>query len=112
MIEIDQFTKLALLFPNTIAEPHFNKTAFKVAKKRIFATLDVESRTANLKLSIIDQSVFCLIDKEAIYAVKNKWGLQGWTTFELNIINGEIMQEALDAAYKDVFAASKKDDIF
>ena len=108
MIEIDLFTKLALSFSNTVALPHFNKTAFKVAKKRIFATLDVEGRSANLKLSIIDQSIFCLINKEAIYAVKNKWGLQGWTTFELNKIDGEIMQEALDAAYKDVFAASKK----
>jgi len=101
MIDTDQFTELALSFPNTIAAPHFDRTAFKVVKKRIFATLDVASNTANLKLSTVDQSVYCLINKELIYPVKNKWGLQGWTTFELLKIDVELMRDALKAAYKE-----------
>ncbi len=79
----NQFRELALSFPHTIASPHFERTAFKVVDKRIFATLDEKSETANIKFSPADQSVYCLIDKEAIYRVNNKWGLQGWTTFQL-----------------------------
>lgn len=97
----NQFTQLALSFPDTIASPHFDRTAFKVVKKRIFATLHKESETVNLKFSPADQSAFCLIDKETIYAINNKWGLQGWTTFQLGKINSELMRDALDTAYKE-----------
>ncbi|MGC1240064.1 MAG: MmcQ/YjbR family DNA-binding protein, partial [Chryseosolibacter sp.] len=77
------FKSLALSFPGTEANPHFERIAFKVTGKRIFATLHEESATANLKLSPVDQSVFSDFGKKAVYPVPNKWGLQGWTTFEL-----------------------------
>ncbi len=77
MITTDQFDQLALSFPNTIAAPHFDRTAYKVINKRIFSTMHVATRTANLKLSLEDQSVYCLVNKEAIFAVNNKWGLAG-----------------------------------
>lgn len=79
----EQFTQLALSFAGTVAAPHFDRTAFKVQKRRIFATLHAESNTANMKLSPADQSVFAMIDTTAIYPVNNKWGAQGWTTFNL-----------------------------
>lgn len=104
----DQFIQMALSFPDTIASPHFDRTAFKVVKKRIFATLHKESETANLKLSPADQSVFCLIDKEAIYAINNKWGLQGWTTFKLSKMDSELMHDALDTAYKEACSVLRK----
>ena len=105
---IKQFTELALSFPDTVASPHFERTAFKVVKKRIFATLHEASETANLKFSPADQSVYCLVNKQTIYRVSNKWGLQGWTTFELAGIDAELMLDALGTAYKDVFNASAK----
>lgn len=108
MITSEQFTELALSFPNTIAAPHFERTAFKVVNKRIFATLHKESKTANLKFSLADQSVYSLINKEVIYPVNNKWGLQGWTTFELEKIDSQLVLDALDTAYKDVFNTSQK----
>jgi len=104
----DEFTKIALLFPNAIAAPHFERTAFKVIGKRIFATLHEESETANVKFSPADQSVYCLIDKKAIYAVDNKWGLQGWTTFDLAKVDQRIILDALYTAYSDVIKSKKK----
>jgi predicted DNA-binding protein (MmcQ/YjbR family) len=104
----DQFTELALSFPHTIAAPHFERTAFKVAGKRIFATLHEESETANIKFSPADQSVYSLIDKEAIYPVNNKWGLQGWTTFQLAIVDNQLMLDALNTAYNEVLKGKKK----
>ena len=34
-----EFKKLALSFEGTIEKPHFERTAFKVIDKRIFATI-------------------------------------------------------------------------
>jgi len=104
----DQFRELALSFQHTIASPHFNRTAFKVVGKRIFATLHEESETANIKFSPADQSVYCLIDAAAIYRVDNKWGLQGWTTFQLARVDSQLMLDALDTAYHEVLKSKKK----
>jgi len=95
------FIKLALSFADSQAAPHFDRTAFKIMHKRIFATLHEVSASVNLKLSPADQSVYCLIDPKSIYPVNNKWGLQGWTTFKLVAIDTAIMVEALQAAYKE-----------
>lgn len=104
----DQFSELALSFPNTIASPHFDRTAFKAVGKRIFATLHEESKTANIKLAPADQSVYCLINKEAIYPVNNKWGLQGWTTFKLARVDIQLMLDASGAAYDEALKSKKK----
>jgi predicted DNA-binding protein (MmcQ/YjbR family) len=102
------FRELALSFPGTEENPHFDRAAFKVVKKRIFATMHEASGTANLKLSPGDQSVFCAFDKKTVYAIPNKWGEQGWTTFELKKIPDHLMLEALNTAYQDVFTKAKK----
>ena len=100
-----EFATMALSFPDTEEDPHFDRRAFKVTGRRIFATLHEKTATANLKLSPVDQSVFCLYNK-SIYAIPNKWGVQGWTTFELKNVPKELMLDALDTAYKD--ALTKK----
>ena len=105
-----EFRKLALSFPGTEEAPHFDRAAFKVTGKRIFATMHEKEKTANLKLTEVDQSVFCDYGKGEgeIYAVPNKWGLQGWTTFELKNIPKELMLDALDTAYKEVVKSGRK----
>jgi hypothetical protein len=103
----EQFMRLALSFPGTEPSPHFNKIAFRPAGKRIFATLQEEAETVNLKLSPVEQAVYCQINKEAIYPVQNKWGLHGWTTFILGYIDLPLMLDALNAAYKLALAARK-----
>lgn len=103
----ENFTESALSFQGTEQKPHFDRIAFKVVKKRTFATYHEPSHTANLKLSLTDQSTFCDYGKDIIYPVPNKWGEKGWTTFELNDIPNNMMTEALLAAYNDVFSAKK-----
>lgn len=107
MVNIDTFIQLALSFPGTEANPHFDRMAFKVTGKRIFATLHEENRTANLKFSKADQHVYCSFNNKTVYPVANKWGLQGWTTFELDRIPAELISDALETAYKDVFTKVK-----
>jgi predicted DNA-binding protein (MmcQ/YjbR family) len=104
---VKEFRDMALSFPGTEENPHFDRAAFKVIKKRIFATLHEESKTANLKLSSADQKVFSAFDKAVIYPLPNKWGLQGWTTFDLKKIPHELMLDALDSAYQDVIKKEK-----
>ena len=104
----EEFKYMALSFPGTEDAPHFDRTAFKVVNKRIFATLHQATGTANLKLTESDQAVFCEFDKTAVYPVPNKWGLQGWTTFELKKVPPELMLDALETAYKEVFKGKKK----
>lgn len=108
MITSNEFRDLALSFPGTAEHPHFDRAAFKVAGKRIFATLHEESGTANLALSVIDQSVFCSFDKDAVYPVPNKWGLRGWTTFELKKVPPELVSDALYTAYREVLKPKPK----
>lgn len=88
--------------------PHFDRMAFKVTGKRIFATLHEASNTANIKLTPVDQSVFSDFGQHAVYAVPNKWGLQGWTTFELGKLPRALVRDALDLAYKEVFMKKVK----
>ncbi|MET0636595.1 MAG: MmcQ/YjbR family DNA-binding protein [Chitinophagaceae bacterium] len=107
MITPEKFSKLALSFDNTSAAPHFDRIAFKVTGKRIFATLHEKTSIANLKFSPEDQSVFCLVNKEAIYRVDNKWGLQGWTSFKLDLVDPKLMKDALQTAYNNVFVKNK-----
>lgn len=101
------FQTLALSFPFAEASPHFERIAFKIKGKKIFATLDEAKAIAVLKLSPVDQSVFCDFGKGAVYPVPNKWGAQGWTTFELKKLTKEFLQDALNTAYQQV-AVKKK----
>ena len=98
MVNIETFKKIALSFPGTTEQPHFEKTAFRT-KARIFATLDSSLQRACLKLTAIDQSVFCSIDTAVIYPVSNKWGTQGWTHAELKKITKSILKDMLSQAY-------------
>lgn len=98
MISIDNFRKMAISFPGTTESPHFEKTSFRLGKK-IFATLSPEHSRACVKLSPEDQSVFCLIDKEMIYPVPNKWGLQGWTNINLLKVTKPILKDILSTAF-------------
>jgi hypothetical protein len=94
------FRKIALSFPGTEERPHFERRAFKVMKGKIFASLLEEEGTANIKCSVADQSIYSSFNKKYIYPVPNKFGSQGWTTFELRHLTEEIVADALYSAYK------------
>lgn len=98
MITLENIRAIALSFPETNEEPHFEKTSFRVRKK-IFATYTAKSQQVVLKLSEIDQDVFAAADKSIIYPVPNKWGKQGWTIVELSKVHPDLFEDALTTAY-------------
>ncbi len=98
---------MALSLPETDEHPHFENASFRVRKK-IFATLNEKHNRACVKLTELDQSTFCLYDKEVMYPVPNKWGKQGWTNINLAKIPEEMLKDALETAYHTVNAGKKK----
>lgn len=101
------FRKLALSFADTEEAPHFERAAFKVTGKRIFATLLESVSTVNMVLTPDAQQDFCALD-EHIYPVPNKWGLKGWTTFEIRNVDADVIQQALNSAYSLVMQPKPK----
>ena len=101
MVSIETVRQIALSFPETDEHPHFERMAFRV-KKKIFATILEKNQTLNVKLSLIDQSVFSRIDEEVIYPVPGGWGKHGMTTIELKKIRKSIVKDALTSAYCNV----------
>ena len=98
MVSIDTARKLALSFPETDEHPHFDKKAFRV-KKKIFATLHEKEKRFMVRLTLVDQSVFCAFDPAIIYPVPGGWGRQGATFIELKKIKKEMFIDALTTAY-------------
>ena len=107
MVDIETFRQIVLSFPDTTEQPHFEKTSFRT-KKKIFATLSIENNLACIKLSPVDQSVFCAIDKTIIYPVPNKWGEQGATFIDLKKVRKTFLKDALATAYKEVSKQNNK----
>jgi predicted DNA-binding protein (MmcQ/YjbR family) len=103
MVDIKTFKQLALSFTGAEEQPHFEKSSFRV-KKKIFATHAPDSHIICVKLSEIDQSVFCAFDKTIIYPVDNKWGKQGWTLVDLKKIKKSMLVDVLTTAYNEVSA--------
>ncbi len=99
---------MALSFSGTEQRPHFDRIGFKVTGKRMFATYLSENNTANIFLTHEEQRVFCKMSVGNIYAVPNKWGEKGATTFELSKLPRELIMEALLSAYNEVIKAKKK----
>ncbi|HLU89902.1 MAG TPA: MmcQ/YjbR family DNA-binding protein [Cyclobacteriaceae bacterium] len=98
MLSLDTLRKIALSFPETSEEPHFEKTSFRVRKK-IFASYDDKNKTASIKLSPADQDVFSSVDRTIIYPVPNQWGRQGWTCVAMEKVGKELLAAALTMAY-------------
>ena len=101
MVDLVYFRQMALSFPETNEDPHFEKTSFRVRKK-IFATYDETKNRACLKLTEVDQDIFSLAAPGIIYPVDNKWGKQGWTLVELAKVRKKLFSDALISAYKAV----------
>ena len=108
MISEKVFTEMALSFPGTEQNPHFDRTGFRAKGKRMFATFLPDNHTANIFLTPAEQKLFCKMHASGIYPVPNKWGEKGATTFELSKIPKEIIHEALLSAYNEVVKPKKK----
>ncbi|MES2372790.1 MAG: MmcQ/YjbR family DNA-binding protein [Bacteroidota bacterium] len=104
MVSINNFRKLALAFPDAEEHPHFHLASFRV-KKKIFATLWEKENRAMLKLSLVDQSVFCTY--HGVFSpVPGGWGSKGATFVDLGKVRADMFKDALQAAY--TLAITKK----
>jgi predicted DNA-binding protein (MmcQ/YjbR family) len=101
MVSVKTFRQIALSLEGAKEEPHFEKISFRV-KKKIFATLNEKENRATIKLSLTEQDLFCVYDKNVMYPVPNKWGKQGWTHINLKTIPKEMCEDALKTAYSQI----------
>lgn len=90
--------ELALALEGTTERPHFDRTAFRVA--RIYATLSADGRSLNLKLAPEEQEFKSLLAPEAFRPVPGGWGRQGWTTVTLARLSREELAAALETAWR------------
>jgi len=100
----DSFRQIALSFEEAVEQPHFGKASFRVNKK-IFATLDAKAGIAVVKLTELEQSVFCGYETSVMYPVNGGWGKQGWTAIDLKTVSLEILSDALTTSYSNVAPA-------
>lgn len=98
MVSIETARQMALAFPETDEHPHFDRKAFRV-KKKIFATMQEKEKRMMVRLTLVDQSVFCAFDPAIIYPVPGGWGRQGATIIELSKIKKAMFSDALTTAY-------------
>jgi YjbR len=101
--------RIALSLEGTTAAPHFDRTAFKVA--RIYATLAPDGVTANLKLTIDEQELKCTVAADAFAPVPNAWGKQGWTTVTLSQLTVPELQNALEMAWRHALPKTKSRNV-
>ena len=99
MISIEHARKAALSLPGTEEKPHFHLTSFRV-KNKIFATIHADKNYMMVKLSEIDQSVFCSYNKEVIFPVPGAWGKHGATFINLKKVKKAMLLDALKTAWK------------
>jgi hypothetical protein len=97
--------RMALALEGTQAAPHFDRTAFKVA--RTYVTLSADGRSANFKFTPDEQELKCLTAPEAFAAVPNKWGQQGWTTATLSKLSAAQLKVALETAWAHALPTRK-----
>lgn len=95
----DEFRQLALCFPGITEVPHFDRRAFRTAK-RIMATLVEAGDLAVLMLSPEDQDAFVVLGKGSLYPVPNKWGDRGATYVQLATVEPGLLADALDTAWE------------
>ena len=100
LFEVADLRRIARSLAGTTEAPHFDRTAFKVA--RIYATLPPDGRTANLKFAPADQEFKCLLAPAAFRPVSGGWGKMGWTTATLAELSKQELKDALEIAWRHV----------
>ena len=101
MVSLTIARELALSLPEVEEKSHFEKPDFRV-KNKIFASLHEDKACMMVKLSVIEQSVFCAFDKTIIYPVPGGWGRKGATLINLKKVKKSMLLDALTTAWKTV----------
>lgn len=99
MVTAAQFRQIALSLEGTTEAPHFDRTAFKVA--RIYATLAADGLSANFRFTPEDQAVLTSFHPDNFTPVPGGWGKQGWTTAVLGRLTVTRATSALETAWRE-----------
>jgi len=101
MVDLETARQIALSQPDAEEFDHFGRPAFRIKKKRVFATLWPNENRMMVKLTPIDQSVFHSFDPSIFYPVPNKWGLGGATFVELEKVRPDMLEDAIHTAWEE-----------
>jgi len=105
MATASDLRRLALALDGTSAAPHFDRTAFKVA--RTYVTLAADGKTANFKFTPDEQALKCTVAADAFAPVANAWGKQGWTMATLATLTVAELKAALEIAHRHALPKAK-----
>ena len=106
MASAEDLRRVALSLEGTVEAPHFDRTAFKVA--RIYVTLAGDGRTANVRFTPDEQEFKCMVQPAAFTPVPNAWGRQGWTTADLSQLEAVELADALRLAWAHAGKGGKR----
>jgi len=100
MADLETARQIALSQLDAEEFDHFGRPAFRIKKKRVFATLWPNENRMMVKLTPVDQSVFHSFDPTIFYPVPNKWGLKGATFIELAKVRRDKLEDAIRTAWE------------
>src|SRR5438132_45277 len=101
MVSIAAARNAALSLPGAEEKSHFNQPDFRV-KNKIFAVIHEDKGYMMVKLSVVDQDVFCSFNREIIFPVPGGWGRSGATFINLKKVRTSMFIDALTTAWKTV----------
>lgn len=103
-----EFRELALSLPGAIEGAHMGHADFR-AHGRIFATLGYpDDAWGMVNLPPPQQQELVLTHPHLFVPAKGAWGLKGSTTVRLEKANPDLIRTALDQAWQQSAATSKK----
>jgi hypothetical protein len=101
MVSVEYARALAIKYPEVLELSHIEKISFRI-KSKIFLTINPPYNRACVKLSPMDQDVFCSFNKEVIYPVPNAWGKNGWTLINLKKVRKTMFKDILNSSFVNV----------
>jgi hypothetical protein len=105
MASADDLRRLALALPGAVAYPHFDRTAFKVA--RTFVTLAPDGKSANFKFTPEEQEFKCMLAPDIFAPVPGGWGRMGFTCAQLDAMTEADLRAALAMAHAHAVKTKK-----
>jgi hypothetical protein len=107
MADAADLRRLALALDGVGEYPHFDRRAFKA--RVTFATLAPDGLTANLKFTLDEQALKCVVAPDAFEPLKNAWGARGWTLARLAALDERELAAALEMAWRHAIPKPRRD---
>jgi YjbR len=107
MLTADDFRDAALSLDGTIEGAHMGHADFR-ANGRIFASLDAEEATGNIKLTPEEQHEMMRAHPKMFTPAAGAWGRQGWTVVQLRAADEPSVRGAVLLAWQNITSQPRK----